>query len=273
MQKTLISIIVPCYNQAEYLDECLQSVIDQTYENWECIIVNDGSSDNTEELAKKWLEKDSRFKYLYKENGGLSSARNAGIENAKGEWILPLDNDDKISIDYLKIAADQFDENFNIIYCEAEFFGEKTGKIPQKLYSFPSLLKENMIFCTAFYKKDSWKNVEGYDESLIFGFEDWEFWISLAELGNNKVFKIPQICFQYRIKKTSMLLELEGEKSLMMKNKIYEKHKETYLKTFGDYFQILRKLDQLEEENKNLLKIKNSKKYKFIEKISKFING
>jgi glycosyltransferase involved in cell wall biosynthesis len=74
-----ISVIVPCYNQAIYLDECLQSVLDQTHENWECIIVNDGSTDHTEETAKKWTEKDARFIYIYKKNGGLSSARNAGL--------------------------------------------------------------------------------------------------------------------------------------------------------------------------------------------------
>lgn len=73
---SLISVIVPCYNQAQYLDECLQSVLDQTYQNWECIIVNDGSPDNTEEIALRWTKKDSRFRYLKKENEGLSSARN-----------------------------------------------------------------------------------------------------------------------------------------------------------------------------------------------------
>ena len=93
----LISVIVPCYNQAQYLDECLQSVLNQIYTDWECIIVNDGSPDHTEEVAKKWLEKDSRFRYIYKETGGLSSARNAGIKIAKGEWIQFLDCDDFIS--------------------------------------------------------------------------------------------------------------------------------------------------------------------------------
>lgn len=93
----LISVIVPCYNQAQYLDECLQSVLDQTYTDWECIIVNDGSPDHTEEVAKKWLEKDPRFRYIDKENGGLSSARNAGLKEAKGEWIQFLDSDDKIN--------------------------------------------------------------------------------------------------------------------------------------------------------------------------------
>ena len=93
----LISVIVPCYNQAQYLDECLQSVLDQTYQNWECIIVNDGSPDHTEEIAKRWLEKDNRFRYIYKDNGGLSSARNAGIREAKGEYLFFLDSDDSLN--------------------------------------------------------------------------------------------------------------------------------------------------------------------------------
>ena len=90
----LVSIIVPCYNQAHFLNESLDSVINQSYPNWECIIVNDGSPDNTEEIAKKWCKNDKRFQYLEKENGGLSSARNAGIKISKGEFILPLDADD-----------------------------------------------------------------------------------------------------------------------------------------------------------------------------------
>lgn len=111
-QMPKISVVVPCYNQAQYLDECLQSVLNQTYQDWECIIVNDGSPDNTEDVAKSWAEKDTRFIYLSKENGGLSSARNAGIEIAKGEWILPLDADDKIGERYLELAEKEFENDF-----------------------------------------------------------------------------------------------------------------------------------------------------------------
>lgn len=103
MKNPLISVIVPCYNQALYIDECLQSVYDQTYPNWECIIVNDGSSDNTEEIAKEWVRKDSRFEYVYKENGGLSSARNAGLDISKGEFVYFLDSDDCVDNKVLEI--------------------------------------------------------------------------------------------------------------------------------------------------------------------------
>ena len=122
--KKRVSIIVPCYNQAQYLDECLQSVLEQTYPHWECIIINDGSPDNTEKVAQEWVVKDTRFKYIYKENGGLSSARNAGIEIADGEFILPLDADDKISAHYLKLAVKEFEKDtyLKVVYCKAEKF-------------------------------------------------------------------------------------------------------------------------------------------------------
>jgi len=163
MQQPLISVIVPCYNQAQYMDECLQSVLDQTYQNWECIIVNDGSPDDTEEVALQWTEKDTRFIYLKKENGGLSSARNAGIEIAKGEWILPLDCDDKIGSQYLELASAQFDKDYTIIYCEAEFFGDKEGKWELPVTSIKELAIQNTIFCSAFFKKLDWVLVGGYE--------------------------------------------------------------------------------------------------------------
>ncbi|MFP3089895.1 glycosyltransferase [Treponema sp. TIM-1] len=97
MKNQLVSIIVPCYNQARYLDICLESVISQTYPDWECIIVNDGSPDNTDEIAQKWCKRDSRFRYFKKENGGVSSARNYGLKIANGDYIQFLDSDDIIA--------------------------------------------------------------------------------------------------------------------------------------------------------------------------------
>ncbi|GAT62863.1 glycosyltransferase family 2 protein [Paludibacter jiangxiensis] len=110
----LISIIVPCYNQAQYLPEALDSVLAQTYTNWECIIVNDGSPDNTEEVAKIYCNKDSRFKYIFKENGGLSSARNFGFQFAGGEYLQFLDCDDILSSNKLQLQIEQLREyNFD----------------------------------------------------------------------------------------------------------------------------------------------------------------
>lgn len=95
----LVSVIIPCYNQDKYLPDALGSVLAQTYSHWECIIINDGSPDNTEGVARAWILMDPRFKYSKKENGGLGSARNAGLRFARGKYIQFLDADDVIHPD------------------------------------------------------------------------------------------------------------------------------------------------------------------------------
>ena len=261
----LISVVVPCYNQAQYLDECLQSVLDQTYTDWECIIVNDGSPDNTEEIAKNWVEKDTRFIYLSKENGGLSSARNAGIEIAKGEWILPLDADDKIGNQYLELAEKEFEKDYTVIYCEAELFGNEIGKWHLPEFSLENLAKKNCIFCSAFYKKEDWKKVNGYDINMIYGLEDYEFWISLLK-NKNTVKKLPQTLFYYRVKENSMLTNLKSERINKMFNYISKKHTDFFLEYLGSFNELF-----LLQENtlKKYDKLLNSKKIKFLEFILK----
>ncbi|MFS9218181.1 glycosyltransferase family 2 protein [Streptococcus mitis] len=86
----LISIIVPIYNVEKYLRQCLDSILNQTYQNFECIMVNDGSPDNSADICREYVAKDSRFKYFEKENGGVSSARNLGIERSGGRTLLLL---------------------------------------------------------------------------------------------------------------------------------------------------------------------------------------
>ena len=260
MNSALISIIVPCYNQAEFLDECLQSVLEQTYQNWECIIVNDGSPDNTEEVAKKWLDKDVRFKYLDKENGGLSSARNAGIEKAKNDWILPLDADDKIAEKYLELAVDEFEKGFTIIYCEANFFGSNSGKWNIQPYSYQRILTGNMIFCSAFFKKSDWKKVNGYDENLKSGREDWEFWLSILS-ENKTVKKLDYEGFFYRRKEDSMDVQINKERTILnnTENTIYQKHVSIYRlfnkeNSVKDYEIVSEKIMQLQNIEKNINK-------------------
>jgi len=102
----LISVVIPAYNAEQFLDETLESVLSQTYENWECIIVNDGSTDNTESVAKKWCEKDARFRYFYKENSGASDTRNLGIKEARGEFIAFLDADDLYMPNFLEVCLE-----------------------------------------------------------------------------------------------------------------------------------------------------------------------
>ena len=96
MNNPLISVIVPVYNVEKYLDRCVESIVNQTYTNLEIILVDDGSPDNCPQMCDAWAEKDSRIKVIHKENGGVSSARNAGIDSATGEYIGFVDSDDTI---------------------------------------------------------------------------------------------------------------------------------------------------------------------------------
>lgn len=254
MNNPLISIIVPCYKQACYLEEALQSVLAQTYTNWECIIVNDGSPDNTEEIALEWGNKDKRFKYVYKDNGGLSSARNAGIEIAVGVFILPLDADDKIGEDYIKLGIEAFNDNpeLKVVYCKAEKFGLVNGFWNLKPFSLESLAIDNMIFCSAIFKKEDWVKVGGYDEKMVFGLEDYEFWIALLKKGG-QVLCLNYLGFFYRIKSDSMLKQLDKEKINYLLEYLSVKHSSFFVQQFGSFHLLNEKI------NLNIKKMKSKK--------------
>jgi len=273
MLNPLISIIVPCYNQAQYLDECLQSVLEQTYENWECIIVDDGSADNTEELVERWTTEDSRFSYYKKENGGVATARNLGLELSKGDWILPLDGDDKIEKTYLQLAAEKINEGYDFVYCRAKYFEAETKEFILPDYSFKNLLKSNIIFCSAIFSKQKLGAVR-YDEEMHEGLEDWDFWISYLSKDNINVIKLNEILFHYRIKSASRNHLINNDENKMNKTKMYvlNKHYEIYFKTFGDLFELLAKLSSLKKENAHYRRIISSKKYVMINKIMRFLN-
>lgn len=117
--KGLISIIVPIYKVEDYLDRCVQSILNQTYKNFELILVDDGSPDRCPELCDKWANKDERIKVIHKENGGLSDARNAGMGIASGEFIVFVDSDDWVSVSYLECMMKAMKETgCDIIECE-----------------------------------------------------------------------------------------------------------------------------------------------------------
>ena len=225
----LISVIIPCYNQAQYLPETLDSILAQTYLNWECIIVNDGSPDNTEEVAKRYCETDIRFKYVFKENGGLSSARNEGIKNSSGEFILPLDSDDLIGEQYIEKAIEHFKlfPDTKLVYCKVQLFGKDTGEWGLPDYHYADFLFENMIFCSAVYKRKDYDTTNGYNETMRQGLEDWDFWLTLINESDN-VYCLPEIYFHYRIRHQSMLRSLTTESGLNLRRMIYMDHKEKY---------------------------------------------
>lgn len=272
MNKPVVSIVVPCYNHAQYLTEALQSVFDQTYEYWECIIVNDGSPDNTKEIAALWMSKDKRFKYIEKENGGLSSARNVGITGSIGEYILPLDADDCIHNEFLTKLIPELvqDNSLAIVSCYSKFFEKKKENVIYELKpngnTINYLLYVNQLVATSLYRKKCWEDVGGYDENMKKGFEDWDLWISITKKG--WYYKIvPDFLFYYRKSKQSMLVDTINNHAESVKEYLFKKHKELYIDDFDNCMSVL--FYWLKTYRSGDMKIKNSIEYKIAKIIAK----
>lgn len=191
-----VSIIIPCYNHAEYLADAIESALDQTIP-CEVIVVNDGSTDNSSEIAKKYP-----VRLVEKTNGGLSSARNAGIAVAKGKYILTLDSDDIISQDFVEKTIGK---NDIVGTYQQEFGDSNTLWVSNNLNpKFEDFKKNNQINCCSLFKKEIWEKVAGYDENMRICYEDWLFWIKATKLGYN-VTIVPEPLFFYRKHGKSMI--------------------------------------------------------------------
>jgi glycosyltransferase involved in cell wall biosynthesis len=250
MMKPLLSIIIPCYNSRDTLEETLQSVLYQKYDNWEAILVNDGSPDNLENIALKWIEKDARFKYFKKKNGGLGSARNYGINKAKGKYILPLDSDNRIRPEFAKNAISLLEDHHSVgvVYGNAMYIGDRNDLWLVKEFNFEEILIKNYIDACAIYHKTLWTEIGGYDTKMPYqGNEDWDFWLALGV--KKVVFKhLNEITFDYRVTETSMINSFNSEMYEANKNYIRRKYGEHYFIYFQKNYNIL------ENHNKTPLK-------------------
>lgn len=193
---TKVSVIIPCFNQAYFLPDCIASLQAQTYSDWEAIIVNDGSPDNTREVALKLLEGEPRLRYIEQENSGLSGARNAGIAKSRGEFIQFLDADDLILPNklYAQISLFEDQPDLAVIYSDFAFFndGDTTAWMDSPAlfkakYGTPdmlrSLLSGNFIVVhSALTRRTEIEKLGGFDLSLG-ACEDYDLWLRLASLG------------------------------------------------------------------------------------------
>lgn len=197
----LISVIIPCYKQAQYLPEAVGSVVNQTYKNWECIIVNDGSPDNTGDVARELIGRypGCDIRLLEKPNSGLADARNTGIRDAKGAWILPLDSDDMFAADYMERAVEIIRKNpsVNLVTTNEEAFGATPHEWIPNEYTPQRILRENTFIYASVYKKELWEAAGSYYPGIPWGAEDWNFWIACSGVGIVQK-RIPEKLFLYR---------------------------------------------------------------------------
>ncbi|MFI3165683.1 MAG: glycosyltransferase family 2 protein [Bacillota bacterium] len=173
-----ISIIVPIYNVEEYLGRCINSLVNQTYENIEVILIDDGSPDNCGEMCDKWAQKDARIIVVHKKNGGLSDTRNVGIDVATGDLLMFIDSDDYIRVDMVEVLYNKLIEaNADIAICDLLYVDELGNNILDK--NTDSRIKDEVITnidvfnkltqrhawcyciaCNKLYKKETFKNIK-----------------------------------------------------------------------------------------------------------------
>lgn len=184
----LVSVIVPVYNAAPYLRETLDSIVASDYTPIEVIIQDDGSKDDSLAIAQSYAKEHPQCKVFTQVNQGVSAARNHAIAHAQGVYILPVDADDKISSDYIRLAVEAIDgkEEVRVVGCRARKFGleDKPWDLPK--FSLPLLARKNMIPITSLFRKNDWERCGGFCEEDIYR-EDWDFWLSMFELGGTYV--------------------------------------------------------------------------------------
>lgn len=202
-QSPLVSVIIPVYNMEQYLKETLDSVLASDYTHFEIIIMDDGSTDKSLEIAQEYANKDQRIKVHSQSNAGACTARNHAIAISTGEFILPIDGDDTITPDFISKAVEIFmkDKEVKVVSPRSDFFGERTGEWNLPTFSLQKIAHKNIMCITALFRKSDWERVGGYCEDII-AREDWEFWISMLKDGG-KVVKLHDICFHYRVRGNS----------------------------------------------------------------------
>lgn len=202
-----VAVVMPCYNQGKYLREAVQSVFDQTFADWELVIVNDGSTDDSEAVAKAVIAENPgrRITLVSQANAGPSAARNRAIAATQAAYILPLDADDRIAPNAVARMSELLDREpkVAIAYCDWDHFGAVQGVRKALEYDFKYLSeKENIFTCTSMFRRVAWEKTGGFKANMNLGLEDWEFWISCGELGFYGK-RIPEVLFHYRLKEKS----------------------------------------------------------------------
>lgn len=222
-----VSIIIPCFNQGELLKEALRSIESFPDKNlYEIVIVNDGSTDVSTLSILNELERQG-MNIINQANKGLGAARNAGVNKANGKYILPLDSDNKIRTEVVLEAIELVETNpsVDVVYGDAEYFGEKTGTWKSSEFTLQRLMMENYIDACALFRKSTWKKSGGYDEKMpVMGYEDWDFWLRIAFSGGEFKY-LDKSFFDYRYTSTSMIHSAQKEKLEITLQYLDKKHK------------------------------------------------
>lgn len=216
MNEPLISVIVPIYNVEKYLNKCIESIVNQTYKNLEIILVDDGSPDKCPQICDEWAKKDKRIKVIHKENGGLSDARNTGLDNAKGDFISFIDSDDWISKSMYAILIKEIKKyDCDIIECGINYINDINGEIiritdcqnkcifnvDEAMFELVNEKLLHQVVWNKLYRKEC---INGF--LFKFGkYNEDEFWTYRVIHQSKKVMCIPNKLYFYRQRGDSIM--------------------------------------------------------------------
>ena len=268
----LVSIIIPVYNQEKYLTETLNSVLNQTYSNWECVLVNDGSTDNSVAILQPFLTQDNRFYFINSENKGVSNARNLALQQTKGKYVLFLDGDDLIHPEKINLAISNFqkDSDLSIVFNTTNYFQDTIENVLYPMNISPELLNFNGLLLywgekiilpihSAIIKKSLFDGIE-YNSELT-AQEDWLVWLRLFQ-KNPKVLVLDTVLSYYRKHNSSRTQSFSVKEDHFKALEIFEKyigsdnHKKLLLHQVDRYY------SRANENAFKLSKIKKSKTYR-----------
>lgn len=231
MEQQLISIIIPIYNGAKNILETLENVNSLLFENFECLIIDDGSTDDSRSIIQNYIAGLSKFKLISIVNSGVCVARNIGVEKAKGKYLLFLDSDDLLDKNFLKECINNYDSNTDIVATNIKFFGRSKGEYLPSVFNITDLLHENKLVITCLIEKYKFLDVGGFNINMRDGFEDWDFWIRYFN-KYSKIKIIDTTNFHYRLQQKSRNRNIHPEKETKLRYQIWKNNYELYRNVF-----------------------------------------
>jgi len=224
-----VSVVIPTYNSAQFIVETLESVFAQTYEDYEIIVVDDGSTDNTREVLKPYM---SRIRYIYKENGGASSARNLGIKSAEGEYIAFLDSDDLWMPEKLEKQMEYFQTNpdCGLVYSDCIRIDSDGVYLPQSdVYSkvsgyiFLKLLEGFVLPTSTVIAKVECFGIAGYFDENLERCEDYDLWLRIARFFTVGYTEGPLVKYRVRSHWSTQIIDKSHEGALVVLTRAVER--------------------------------------------------
>ena len=226
-----VCVVIPCFNHGEFLSEAIESVALARRRDLEIVIVDDGSTDENTRQKTEGLAAQG-FHVIRQANGGLASARNAGIATTSAEYIFPLDADDRMRTEWLNKGIGILDSHpqVGVVYGDAERFGVRAGRWRAGRFDWRKLIVDNFICASALFRRQVWEDNRGYDGTMpVQGFEDWDFWLGALERGW-KFSYVPEVSFDYRQHQHSMLTRARQSYDAV-REFVVRKHARLYLES------------------------------------------